>query len=783
VPPDQGQAAFLQVSINQTDIGDVMVILRRRDTLVRVADLEKGGVLATNGVREMRDAELFVSLRSLAPKVTYIFNEAGLSMAIRADPSLFPASVVDLRPKRPEGILYSTAPSMFVNYSLGLYELQSRDAFGWNGLSEAGLSIGGQLLYGSVEHLPDGTWVRLMNNLTLDWRDKLTRIIVGDSTATSDALGGVLSMGGLGVTRTFALDPYFIMLPFRQLSGTALTPSTVEVYVNGQLVRREALPPGQFNLANVPLTTGSGETRVVVRDAFGNEQSMVSPYYLALGTLAKGLSDFSYNLGFQRWSYGSKSWSYGAPAMLLRHRIGITDYLTVGGRAEGTQHTISGGPSAALRLPVGELAAIVAVSGTNEPWRVSDVAGSLGTAPILCTKTSSPGFAALLSYSYVKPKFNLQLGGQVQSNCYVNLSLPMATDRQHFDVTASTALVLNKVGIVSLQFSVAEWRDQGWRDRILLLGNRAINRWLYAFVTLGGTFQPGTSAVYETFAGLSFNLGDRTSASASRTDNWGGSGHHGTDHVDVQRSLPMGPGYGYRVVAEAGTNAIEEANAQYQGAHGRIEADYRRDGLAATDQSHATLTGSGGVVLIDRDIFLTRPVQDSYALIQVPGVAGVHGTISNQVVGTTDSKGNLLLPSLLQYYGNRVGIHDKDIPLDYNIGATEMTIAPPYRGGAVVRFPIRRVQSVSGTVLVEECGASTVPRYGQITVQVESKPVDSPLDEAGNFYLENVPAGSYSAEIQYATGECRFQLVVTAGAAALVNAGTIHCVVPRKESP
>jgi hypothetical protein len=49
--------------------------------------------------------------------------------------------------------------------------------------------------------------------------------------------------------------------------------------------------------------------------------------------------------------------------------------------------------------------------------------------------------------------------------------------------------------------------------------------------------------------------------------------------------------------------------------------------------------------------------------------------------------------------------------------------------------------------------------------------------------LENVPAGSYSAEIQYATGECRFQLVVTAGAAALVNAGTIHCVVPRKESP
>jgi len=110
----------------------------------------------------------------------------------------------------------------------------------------------------SGERLQNGTWARLMTNLTFDWRDKLTRIIAGDSTATSDALGGSLLMGGLSVTRTFALDPYFMMLPTRQLGGTLLTPSTVDVYVNGQLVRRETLPPGQFSLQNVPVTTGSG---------------------------------------------------------------------------------------------------------------------------------------------------------------------------------------------------------------------------------------------------------------------------------------------------------------------------------------------------------------------------------------------------------------------------------------------------------------------------------------------------------------------------------------------
>jgi outer membrane usher protein len=782
----EGQQAFLQASVNQTSIGDVLVVVRPSDLLMRVADLETGGVHIQDGKREKRGPDLFVSLRSLAPKITYVFDEANLSLAVMADPSLFGASVVDLRPKRPEGIIYDTAPGMFVNYSVSGNDLQSPEKnLSWNGFAEAGLSVRGELLYSSGQHLPDGKWARLMTNLTFNWRDKLTRIIAGDSIATSDALGGGLTMGGLSVTRTFALDPYFIMLPTRQLGGTLLTPSTVEVYVNGQLVRRETLPPGQFSLQNVPLTTGSGVTRVVIRDAFGGEQTMASPYYLALGTLAKGLSDFSYNLGFRRNNFGLESSNYGDPALLFRHRIGVTNWLTLGGRIEGTPHMISGGPSAALRLPLGELGALVAVSGTTEPWTTSLDSGGGGT--LLCTRRGGSGAAALLSYSYLGWPVNFQLGAQVQSERYVNLSLPLEIggqplDRKRLDLTATAAKALGKVVLVSLQYLGTDWRYQGWTNTVMLAGNRTITRRLYAFVNLTNRFTSGKPIEFDTFAGLSYAFGDRTTASANRSDRWGGDGRSGTNHLDAQRSLPIGPGYGYRVVAEQGNNDHEEALAQYQGAHGRIDADYRRDGWTGSDPGHATLTGTGGIVLIGRDIFLTRAVTDSYALIKVPGLAGVHGMISNQVVGTTSQKGNLLVPNLLSYYGNRVGIDDRDIPLDYNIGATEMTIAPPYRGGAVVSFPIRRVQSVSGIVVVEDQGKAIVPSYGQITVQVEGKPVDSPLDEAGSFYLENVPPGSYAAEVEYATGVCSFRLAVVAGATALANVGTVRCIVPGKES-
>jgi outer membrane usher protein len=437
---------------------------------------------------------------------------------------------------------------------------------------------------------------------------------------------------------------------------------------------------------------------------------------------------------------------------------------------------VSGGPSLALRLPAGELGAAAAVSGQD------------GFA----------GEAALLSYSYVGRLLSFQVGIRYQSKEYATLNLtpsslppanaspvgvPSSSDRQRLDVLASIARNINKVASLSLQNEAIEWRDAGWNNRITLAANRTLTRWMYAFATVSNIYSRAWPAEYDMFLGLSFVPAERTTASATRSDHWGGqTSHGGTSQATLQQSLPLGPGVGYRLVAAQGDGAVNEATAQYQGAYGRIEADYQHQGFSAEDRGHAALTATGGLVLIGGNAYLTRPLQDSYALIRVPGVPGVHGTMSNQVVGTTDSKGDLLVPSMLHYYGNRIGIDDKDIPLDHDIGSTERIIAPPTRGGAIVSFPVRRVQSVSGTVVVDDQGVTTLPAYGQIIVLVDKQQVVSPLDEAGNFYLENVPPGSYSAEVQYEAGACTFSLAVSSGTTALVNVGTITCVVPRKET-
>ena len=167
----------------------------------------------------------------------------------------------------------------------------------------------------------------------------------------------------------------------------------------------------------------------------------------------------------------------------------------------------------------------------------------------------------------------------------------------------------------------------------------------------------------------------------------------------------------------------------------------------------------------------TRPVQDSFALVRVPGVENVRVYSSNIVVGRTDSNGDLLVPNLLSYYGNRLSIEDRDIPLSYEVAAVEKTIAPPYRGGAFVEFPVRQIRSVTGSVTI----GNAVPAFGQLTLTGEGKTYDSPLGRGAEFYFENIGAGAYDAVVESAEGTCRFRLAIPAGSEPVVKLGRHSC--------
>jgi outer membrane usher protein len=209
----------------------------------------------------------------------------------------------------------------------------------------------------------------------------------------------------------------------------------------------------------------------------------------------------------------------------------------------------------------------------------------------------------------------------------------------------------------------------------------------------------------------------------------------------------------------------------YQGPYGTYTGAYARNG--AVDSG--SLTAAGALVFVDGALMASRPVQDGYAVLSVPGLEGVRGFLNNQEVGRTDWRGYLMVPRLQSYYGNRVSISDGDVPLDYEIGQTEQVIATPLRGGAMVRFDVRHMRSVTGALRVEAGGRATVPAFGELVTIAGARRIASPVGAKGEFWLTDLPAGRHPAQIEFREGTCSFDLVVPEDAGRIVNLGTVSC--------
>jgi outer membrane usher protein len=735
------QRAFLSLSVNRVQHGEVLAVVRSSDVLVEASTLAQAGLRDIRGRRETIEGREFVSLASLSPAITYEFSELALTLALMAADAHLGSVVLDLRSTRPS-FEYVRATSGFLNYAVNWTKVSGKNA-----AIESGLSAGPALALTTLSWDERRGFIRGLSNVTIDDRNRLRRWTLGDSYVAGQTLGSGLMIGGLHVHRDYGLDPYFIQFPTMGVAGTALTPSTVEVYVNDRLVSRQQLSPGSFRLANVPMPSGSNDTRVVVRDAFGREQAMAAPFYLTTSALARGLHDYDYAFGFERVDGASKSWNYGPLVGLARHRYGFTDRITAGFVAEAAADTIAGGPTVNLRLPVGELEIAAGASRA---------AGTTGAA---------------LSVGFARTARRVSLNGRIRSmtSNYTMLTLTRPEDRPRFEASAMVGVQVNSHVSLSLEEIVANPHVGQSTARTSVITGIGLTPRLNAFVNLSSARAGGLNR-FEVFAGVSLALGTGTNASV-----WGQhSATRSAVMADIQKSLPLGPGYGYRAQAALGGNALAEGVVTAQGRFGRVEAGEQV--VSGQQSPYASVTGA--VVGIGGELHATRTVNDSFALVRVPDVPGVRAYLNNQAMGRTNRRGDVLVSNLLPYYANRLGISDQDVPLDHEIQNVERAVAPPYRGGAVVVFRADQWQAVTGMALLERGGQTLLPSFGELSVSLANGAVSSPIGTQGQFYLENLPPGKHPAVIVFGEVTCRLTLDVGVAAGPVVRLGVVRCVVP-----
>jgi len=402
---------------------------------------------------------------------------------------------------------------------------------------------------------------------------------------------------------------------------------------------------------------------------------------------------------------------------------------------------VSGGPSFSFVLPIGEM----------------EFAGAAST------EHGIGGGAGFVGYSHVNGQFSFGTSLKFQSDHYATTSLSSKKARSWLESGAYIAFPLADRVSVNLRYGFADSRVDGAQHRIQMRGSAWLSKLVNFYIDTNFDLQGSKrSAGFST--GLSISLAEITGSLSYQNDDG-----RSTGITELRKSLPIGSGYGYGL--QASTRGDLDSIAQYQSSFGRYEANFSR--LDGQHQSY--VRAAGGLAFIDGSVRLTRPVQDGFALIKVPGLTGINGYLNNLDVGATDSQGRLFVPNLLSYYGNRLSISRKQLPLNYNVDTIDRIVAAPYRGGVVVEFPVARIQRIIGKAVIVQHGNTIVPKHGQLTITGQSKSIESPLGTNGEFYFENVSPGSHHVRLEFADDVCEFSLEVPKSTDETVQLGTVLC--------
>lgn len=753
----QPQQSFWQFTVNGVPKGDVLAALDGDDVWMPIVALEQAGLKGFEGRRETLFGGPHVLLNSLAPNVTHFLDLSEIIINITADPRFFELNVVVLQRDRPDGIVYSHSASGYVNYSATWDQTA-----GTTGYGEAGLALFGNTSAVSGFNVgAEGRFVRGLSTLSVDRASARQRLQVGDLVTQAAPLGSAPIMVGASFSKNYGLDPYYYRFATPVVRGNATAPSDVEIYVNGALVRRMRIDPGPYRFDRLPLNAGLGDIRVVVRDPLGRQQIYQANVYLAAGVLRKGEQDYEYAAGKLRDDTGVYP-TYGDWQGSVTHRIGVTDWFTVGYAGEGNQDVVTGGPTLAARLSrLGEVEVNAWVSQTKD-------------------KTRGLGVYGL--YTFVGRWLNLSATAQYYNPGFANIYLNPggASTPEYYQASAG-------VPIFSLGSMTYSWEakrspagtfgftlDDGFFDPEI---TRSEAHTLRANFRLLPRTQLTTTATLTTVRGarrwsgvasLNIVIGRGTTASATYSNILGTE----TKYLDINKSLPVGVGMGYRLTGSDVEKGTAGGQFELNTPVNRLRLNY--DAMDGGDRTNGSATLSGGLIVTGGGVFFTRPLDSSVAVVEVTGLKGVGILADNVLVARTNGRGTALIPRLLPYLANRISYVESDIPFDYTVPVTSQLIAPPYRGAAHVRFVTSRIQARTGSIRLTIDGEEVVPSYGTIVVVLDGEEVESPLNIDGEFFLD-LPNGHHTGTVNFKGQSCGVEFNATAKTGLMQKVGILRC--------
>ncbi len=619
------------------------------------------------------------------------------------------------------------------DYASGLFDLRLFSP--WGVASTDFLAYAGANPAGSAEPPAirlDSTYV--YSDYANQRRYRLGDFITGGLTWTRP-----VRFGGAQVSRDFSMRPDLVTFPLPLVAGSAAVPSTVDVLVNGARVLSGQVPPGPFQVPQLPVLSGAGTVSMTVTDALGRQVTTTLPFYASPTLLARGLTTYSVEAGFVRRNWGVLSNDYGAAAGSATYRRGLSSSLTVEAHAEGTSGQMMAG--AGLVADAFQFAVVnFAVAGS--------------------TASGHQGASVSVGFDRLAHGYSFGGSGIFATSGFRDIAAMNGDPVPIRQISANAGLSLGRWGWAGVAYAIV--------DRELPPTGLVAAPVPPPLSSAGGATPPGQTTLATTafpfgaaqnvrlltatysvqlhhvfvyasafhdFAqgggggaviGVTIPLGRRSSVMAS------GNTEAPYAQLQAQQSVNVIGDWGYQLFVGAGGADHEFAQGQYKSPWALLTAGVDRTAGQVTGR----LDVQGALSFLDGGLFASNLINDSFAVVDTSGVKGVPVLYENRDAGRTDSGGRRLVPDLRSFDVNHVSIDPTDLPADAMAPDLSRDVRPPDRSGVVVKFPVRILHAAL-LVLQDERGR-LIPVGSTATLR--SSGAVSPIGYDGETFVEDLAA-------------------------------------------
>lgn len=573
-------------------------------------------------------------------------------------------------------------------------------------LLNGAVNLKGAVIETDAIYVPGSSGVdfqRLGTRYVYDDTKRVVRFTLGDLEAQGRGFQAAPDIAGISFFRSYSvLNPQQIIRPRGDRTFRLDRPSTVEVIINGQQVRRLQLAPGNYNLRDFPFAQGGNDIRLNVLDDTGRTEVLRFNIFLDQTQLAKGLDEFGLYAGVKA-PLGPHGPVYSDDWIVSGfYRRGLSDNVTLGANFQADGDVQMAGIEAMFGTPIGSFGTNFAYSHTDGYGdgfalqatfqRILQHDDGQADTFNLFVEHRSRRFAPV-TFLLADNQYEYEVGGgythAFNSNFYMGVNARFAKGRSTLGLPP---LPLPQIPGLIRQPDVHNYSlIGGWRisPRATLSAEARYTEdtrgeEVSGFMTLTVRFGRNSSVRSE------YDTRDNRARLSYQTNHGNGVGSYNVT-ADIERS-DFGSNVGLN--ANYFTNRAELGVSHF----GSFAGDFGDSNSQRTSFRMGT-----SIAIAGGEVSIGRPIYDSFAIVKPhASLKKANIVVEPTPYGYTANSGTMgqaTMPSLSSYSERVVTVDAEGAPAGVDIGQGSFKVFPGYRSGYVLEVGSDYHVTAMGTML------------------------------------------------------------------------------------